>query len=160
MDPLQIYNWEELRDKPQVPTDYGFFIYKKEFTTIIKGRGKKKGILSVEYKRLNRKSYKNIKWMNRMYERRISNGEDEKLLLKVIMPLKFPNGYKLFDQEGEYYGTVVGQGEIFLEVVIRKTDEVNVFIEKTFNRFYVHSQDGKPGLIVPAEFIEGYERRE
>ena len=40
-----------------------------------------------------------------MYERRIKESS-HLTLIKVIMPLDFPNGYKLYDQDGKYYATV------------------------------------------------------
>ncbi|MFA6711219.1 MAG: hypothetical protein WCS33_00735 [Candidatus Caldatribacteriota bacterium] len=151
------FNNTELENAPQVKTEYGLYIYTKEIIVLAKATKRSLGITDKKYKKVNRKSYKNLTWLNRMYERRIKESS-HLTLIKVIMPLDFPNGYKLYDQDGKYYATVVGKNDIFLYLVIRYKNKPTMFLEKGMDRYYIQAQDGKYGLTVPLEFVEKYER--
>ncbi len=155
----QEFNNEELKNAPQVKTDYGLYVYRKEVITLIKGNKKRAGVTDVSYKKVNRKSYKNLKWLDRMYEKWKDNLSDE-VLFKVIMPLEFPKGYKLYDHNGDYYATIIDKNDIFLLVVTRYNKTPSFFLEKKLFEYYAQSHDGKYGLTVPLEFVENFERKD
>ena len=151
------FDLEELRNAPQVKTHYGLHIYKKEVIMLAKATKRSKGVSETKFKKVNRKSYKNLTWLNRMYERRKKETPYSNLY-KVIYPLEFPNNYKLYNQDGEYYGTVITKDDIFLYVVTRFKNTPSMFLEKGIERYYIQAQDDKYGLIVPLEFVKDYER--
>lgn len=144
---------------PQVPTKYGFFLYREEITQLTKGTKKRKAMVKREYKQVNRKSYKNIEWMNKMYTRRSKEFLDP--LHKVILPLEFPIGYKIFDHKGNYYATVLASDDLFYYLAIQKdTTEPHFFLIKKVEELYIQAQCGGPyGFTVPEEFAKDYERQ-
>lgn len=145
----------------QVPTKYGFFIYHQEVIQLTKGTKKKKAITETKYKKMNRKSYKNIEWLNKMYKRKTKEVLDEyNQMFKVILPLEFPEGYKIFDHKGNYYATVLATDDIFHYLAIQKdVDEIHFFLKDKVEHLYIKAQCGGPyGFIVPEEFAKDYER--
>jgi len=157
----QEFNTEVLKEAPQVKTHYGLYIYKKQTTVLIKA-GRKKGskdIVETKYVKVNRKPYKNLTWLNRMYDKRKGEGEVFGTpYLKVITPLEFPDNYKIYDQNGEYYGTVIQSNDIFTYIVTRFNTTPTPFMYDTLQQYYIWAQDNKYGLTVPLEFVEKYER--
>lgn len=148
---------EILKAAPQIKTEYGLFIYRKESIILANATRRTKEVTERKYKKVNRKSYKNLTWLDRMYERR--KKETPYLnLLKVIFPLEFPNNYKLYDQNGEYYGTVINKNDFFLYIVTRFNKTPSVFLRDGIERYYIQAQDGKHGMTVPLEFMKDYER--
>jgi hypothetical protein len=145
---------------PQVPTKYGFFIFREEITQLTKGTKKRKAMVERKYKKLNRKSYKNTIWMEKMYERKIKSGEISDPLHKVILPLEIPMGYKIFDHKGNYYATVLDSDDIFYYIVIQKnSSEIHFFLRTKVEELYIQAQCGGPyGFIVPPEFFKEYEK--
>lgn len=124
--------------------------------------GRKKGskdVVEKKYTKVNRKSYKNLTWLNRMYERRVKeNLVIGTPLLKVIYPIKFPDGYKLFNEKEEYYGTIVQSNDIFLYIVPHFADYAIPFLKDRLWEYYVWAQDNRYGLTVPLELVKDYER--
>ncbi len=150
------FNWEDLKEKPQIKTKYGLFIYHQTKVVLIKETKKRGGMSTTNYKKVNAKSYKNLIWLDRMYERKIKEGKQN--IFKVIIPLEFPNGYKLYDQDENFYGTVIDQDDIFLYIVPKNKDKVHPFVPKSFLQNYIKAAAGKAGLKVPLEFVKDFER--
>jgi len=146
----------------QKPTEYRLYIYVEEITNLTKGTKKKAAITSSKFKRVNdKKGYKNIQWLNKMYDRKLKEaGEEGDNYYKIILPMSLPKGYKLFDKQGEYYGTVVEEDDVFYYVVIGKRDTVDSFEKDFVERMFIQGQcNGKYGFSIPLEFLEGFERK-
>ncbi len=150
------FNWEELKNKPQIKTKYGLFIYHQTKIVLIRETKKSGGMSTTEYKKVNSKSYKNLTWLDRMYERKIKEGKQN--IFKVIIPLEFPNGYKLYEHNEEFYGTIISQDDVFLYVLPKNKNKVQPFVEKNLSEYYIKAAAGKTGLKVPLEFVEDFER--
>lgn len=155
---LKVPGYKKRLHSSQPPTKYGLFVYRKEVIHLTKGTKRRKAITQSNYKRENRKSYKNLEWLDRMYERRKKDSLED--LYKVILPLELPVGYKLYDHNEEYYATVLAEDEIFYYFAIKKdNDEPHYFLKTLVEKMYVQAQCGGPyGFKVPLEFVEGYER--
>lgn len=160
--PMVNDSYEERKSKPQVKVSYGLFIYAEEITNLTKATKRKKAIISKNYKKVNRKSYKNIEWLNKMYERRTKDRDEDdeyNQLIKVIMPLSFPPGFKLYNDKEEYYGTVISYDEDSLcYVIIGKSQEASPFLPKKMTELYIKAAAGGYGFVVPEEDIKNYER--
>jgi len=158
-----IPSYEKRIKAPQVKTEYGLFIFSEKVIQLTKKTKKKKGIRQIEYEKLNAKGYKNLLWLDRMYKRRTQDQNDEDGNLrkfKVIIPLILPEGYKIYDNKGEYYATVLGDNEIFIYAVAQKDNtEIQHFLRSFVEKMYIQGQcDGKYGFSVPSRFIKNYER--
>ncbi len=165
LDNIRIPDYQERLRQPQVKTDYGLFIYMKELIHLTTGTKRKKAITTSKYKKINRKPYKNLEWLNRMYERRMSamgnlDEEDKDLLYKVVLPLSIPKNYKIYDHEGNYYGTVMEEDDLFYYTAVKKdTSQLHYFMKDFVEKMYVQAQcGGRYGFIVPEEFYKNYER--
>jgi len=154
-----IPSYQKRKNARQPETKYGLFIYKKITTELTKKTKKKKAIVSTEHKKENSKSYKNITWLNRMYERKMKENPIDPLY-KVVIPLQIPNGYKLYDHKGQYYATVLDQNDVFYFLAIQKdTEDIHFFLRTFVDKMFIQAQCGGPyGFIVPEEFYKNYER--
>ncbi len=141
---------------PQVKTKYGLFIYLKQRIVLAKTTRGKGGITTTEYKKLNTKSYKNIIWLDRMFVRKTEAGKKD--IFKVIIPLEFPPKYKLYDQNEEFYGTIIDKDNVFIYAVPKNKTKVERFLEKSLTEHYIKAAAGKAGLKVPLEFVKDFER--
>ena len=163
------YSAEELKEiaaAPQKKVDYGLFLYEKRKNILIAGTKRKKGLSETVYTRLNQKSYKNQEWLDKMYKRR--NKESHSELIKVILPLALPVGYKLYQTDGSYYGTVVRNEELesLMYILSKKSGSVGPGRNKPdkpfkwpLEKYYIYGADGDlDGLKVREEDIKGYER--
>jgi hypothetical protein len=160
-----IPDFQERLRAPQIKTSYGLYIYREEIINLTMGTKKKKAITESKYKKVNRKSYKNLDWLNRMYDRKTKSvdhidDDDKDRIYKVILPLEIPKGYKLYDQKGNYYATVMEIDELFYFVAILKnTKEVFPFLQTFVEKMFIQAQcGGKYGFTVPLEFVKDYQR--
>ncbi len=146
---------------PQVKAKYRLHIYEEEITNLTKATKKKPAITTSQYKRANSstKGYKNLEWLDKMYERKLKEDGLGRRYFKVIIPEHLPKGYKLYDKKGEYYGTVIAEDEVFYYIVSGKREVADPFLKDFIERMFLQGQcGGKYGFSVPLEFIEGYER--
>lgn len=160
-----IPGYQKRKNSKQIPVKYGLFIYSQQTEELTKGTKRRKAITSKKYTKQNSKSYKNLTWLNRMYDRKMKeiahlDPKDVDPLYKVIIPLEFPQGYKLYDLNGEYYATVLDSDDIFLYLAIgKRTDDVFYFLRSKMESLYIKGQcEKKYGLSVPLEFVKNYER--
>lgn len=161
----QIPSYQKRKNSKQPPTRYGLFIYARLTEHLTKSTKKRKGITKTTYKKQNQRSYKNLHWLNTMYDRKMKalshlQPEDYDPLFKVILPLEFPNKYKLYDVNGEYYGTVLDSNDIFLYVAIGKDKpDILYLLRSKIEELYLKAQcEQTYGFIVPEEFVKDYER--
>ncbi len=159
----KILPYEDRIIAPQIKTNYGLFIFEQEVIQLTKKTKKKSGLTKKSYTPVSRKGYKNLEWLDRMYKRRTlqSNTEEENnKKFKVIIPLKLPYGYKIYDNKGKYYATVIEEDDLFCYIAIGKNnDEIHYFLRTYIEKFYIEGQcEGKYGFTVPLEFVKNYER--
>jgi hypothetical protein len=161
--PITKENYEQRKNKDQIKVEYGLFIFREEVTNLTKATKKKKAIISKDYKKENKKSYKNISWLDKMYDRKMKGREEDNeydKLIKVIMPLSFPPGFKLYDHKGEYYGTVIEYNEDSVcYVAVGKQNEGSPFLPKKMSELYIKAAAGSYGFTVPYEDIKDFERK-
>lgn len=162
--PIAKEGYEKRKRAKQLNVEYGLFIYKEEKIFLTKQTKTRKGITTNNYTKENRKSYKNLEWLDKMYKRKMKDKDPEDQftrLIKVIMPLTFSVGFKLYDHNEEYYGTILEYDEDSLcYVVIKKDIEASPFLPKKLSDLYVQAAAGSYGFKIPLEHIKDFERKD
>lgn len=160
-----IPSYQDRLREPQIDVPYGLFIYQKQIINLTTATKRKKPITQIKYNKINRKPYKNLMWLNRMYDRKIKEmaalpPEDKDQLYKIILPLEYRKGYKIFDHNGDYYATIMDKDDIFCYLAVKKdTNQIYSFLNDSMEKMYLQAQcEGKYGFTVPLEFYKNYER--
>ncbi len=157
------------KNSKQPIINYSFNIFVAEITQLTKGTKRKKAMTSVAYKRVNssKKGYKNLEWLNRMYKKKIDSMEhldpsDREKYYKVILPTtNLPNNYKLYDENEEYYATIIAQDEIFYYIVVKKDETATPFLKELVEKLLIKGQcQEKYGMKIPLEFYKDHERKD
>ena len=159
----------------QKDVDYQFHIYGEQIIRHTKGTKKKKAITTSKYERIgsNTKGYKNLEWLNKMYDKKMKekdevakdkfindNDKEYSNYYKVILPVPpLPKGYKLFDQDGKYYGTIMEEDELFYYTAVKKEEQATPFLKDFIINMFIKAQcNGKYGFKPLPGFYEKKER--
>lgn len=145
---------------------FSYWIYHREriqITQPTKAQQKKgqTGHYETKYKKVNRKSYKNIHWMNKMYDKKV-NEQGMVNIFKVILPEYFPVGFKLYKKvrnkkEPIHYATVVYNDpeNVLMTVREERTGEHELYWKDYCIRNYIKTAAGdfRDGLVIREEHI-------
>lgn len=156
------------KNSKQPEVDYSLNIFVKKTTYHTKATKKRKAMTTVEYERVNsnKKGYKNLEWLNRMYDKKVKASEEENCeYYKVILPIgDLPNKYKFYDKNGDYYGTILEQDDIFYYTAVKKDEHITPFLKTFIDKMFIQGQcDNKRknyGLTIPYEFYKDYNRKD
>ena len=158
---MKILPYEQRVKAKQVPVEYGLHIYYKEAIEHMKATKKSAGITTYKYRRLSStKGYKNLEWLDKMFNRKMAETTEPEMHFKVIYPLTIPKNYKIYDHNGDYYATILGEDEQFYYMVVKKSNEAVPFLKDMVRQMYLKAQcDNTYGFTVPHEFVKDFERK-
>ncbi len=143
---------------------YSYWIYRREATQVTsvtkaEARKGKKPITEVKYKKVNRKSYKNIDWMRKMYKKKTEE-QSMQDIFPVILPNYYYNGFPIYryNKEGNLYhfATVIDErpNNVLMVVKIEKTGNKELFWKEYLTKTYLKTAAGdfpRDGVAVREE---------